>query len=252
MVSVSLSGVTVAYPVPAGGRQRSALAAAARTLSFGRLAQDASGVAYVLALNRVSLDIKSGARVGIIGRNGSGKSTLLKTIAGIVLPQTGVRRVEGSIGCLLNFGAGTDPEKTGAENLKLIGRLYGLRGAELDAAVANAAEFCELGPFLDLPMRTYSSGMSARICFAIATARRSEVLLIDEVIGTGDAHFVGKARRRIETLCEGAGLSVVATHSYDILSAFCDTAVWLDAAEIKAQGPVDEVWAAYSATAAAA
>jgi ABC-type polysaccharide/polyol phosphate transport system ATPase subunit len=249
MAQISLYGATVAYPVVTSARQRSAFASAAtsaaRNLGFGRVGGSGSGVDYVVAVNNLSIQIKNGSRVGLIGRNGSGKSTLLRTMAGIIHPMRGTCDVTGSIGCLLAFGAGLDPEKTGVENLKLIGRLYGLTGAALKTAVEEAAEFTELGPFLQMPVRTYSAGMSARLSFAIATERQAEVMLIDEVIGTGDAHFVHKAVERIKVLCSNSGIVVVATHSYEILKSFCDEAIWMNAGVMRMRGPVDEVWAAY-------
>jgi ABC-type polysaccharide/polyol phosphate transport system ATPase subunit len=250
MAKVEVRGATVAYPLVVSARQQSALAAVATSLSFGRIGRDEGGTQYVIALDKISLSLSDGDRLGLIGRNGSGKSTLLKLLAGIVLPRTGVRDVYGSIGCVLNFGVGVDPEKTGRENLKLVGRLYGLSGAELERAVAEAGEFTELGPYLDLPARTYSSGMSARLGFSIATARKAEILLLDEVIGTGDAHFVNKAVDRVKSMTDHAGIAVVATHSVDILKSFCTQAIWLDAGRIVASGPVEEVWNHYSAAVA--
>lgn len=246
MANIALHGVTVAYPVIVSGRQQSALAAAARTFSFGRIGRGGD-MTYVTALREVSLNIAQGGRVGLIGRNGSGKSTLLRTLAGIITPQSGLVQVQGSLGCLLNLGAGLDGDKSGYENLKLIGRLYGLRGRALADAVEEAADFTELGAFLALPVRTYSSGMTARLSFAIATARHAEIMLIDEVIGTGDAHFVGKAVERVKQLCARSGIVVVASHSLDILHGFCDEVVLMGGGEVLARGPVDEVWPTYAA-----
>ena len=246
MASISLREVTVAYPVIVSGAQQSALAKAARTLSFGRIGKGGD-LTYVVALKQLSLDIGMGARVGLIGRNGSGKSTLLRTLAGIVNPQSGLARIDGSIGCLLNLYAGLDGDKSGYENLKLIGRLYGLQGRELTDAVEEAADFTELGPFLHLPARTYSAGMTARLSFAIATARHAEIMLIDEVIGTGDAHFIGKAVERVKQLCDRSGIVVVATHAPDILHGFCDEAILLDGGQVAERGTVDDVWRAYAA-----
>ncbi|MBN8553777.1 MAG: ABC transporter ATP-binding protein [Caulobacterales bacterium] len=246
MAGLKLYGVTVSYPVVLNSRQRSALANAANTLSFGRYGRGAN-VDYVQALRDVSVDIPQGGRLGVIGRNGSGKSTLLKTAAGIIRPSRGRREVNGKVGCVLNLGAGLDPDKSGLENMRMIARLHGLDGEELDAAVEDAAAFTELEAFLEMPVRAYSSGMGARLNFAIATAQRSDVMIIDEVIGTGDAYFVSKAVDRVRALCDGAGVLMLATHSYAILRDFCDRAIWLDAGRVVAEGNVDEVWEAYYA-----
>lgn len=246
MPNISLNGVTVAYPVVISGRQQSAFAAATQAMSFGRFGRDNHGVDHVVALNNLNLSIKEGSRLGIIGRNGSGKSTLLKTLAGIITPRKGVRVVNGSIGCVLNIGAGLEFEKTGYENMRMIARLYGLNGAALRNAVDEAADFTELGPFLSMPVRTYSSGMMARLCFAMATAQHAEIMLIDEVIGTGDSHFIDKAVARIKTLCANSGIVVVATHARGILDGFCDEAIMMESGAVRLRGSIDEVWELYS------
>jgi ABC-type polysaccharide/polyol phosphate transport system ATPase subunit len=247
MANVDLRGVTVAYPLAVTARQRSAFGAAAAALSFGRLGVAPDGETRVVALNNISLSIKNGTRLGVIGRNGSGKSTLLKTIAGIITPMRGRCVVDGTLGCVLSLGAGMDHERTGYENLRMIALLYGMRGRELATVVEEAADFTELGPFLNLPVRTYSSGMVARLCFAIATARHSEVMIVDEVIGTGDSHFINKAVNRVRTLCESSGIVVLASHSPEIMNGFCEEAIWMDSGVIKARGTVDEVWNNYNA-----
>jgi ABC-type polysaccharide/polyol phosphate transport system ATPase subunit len=245
MANITLSNVTVAYPVSISGIQRSGFAAAANTLSFGRIGRDAGGAQYVVALDNVNLDIKKGVRLGLIGRNGSGKSTLLKTVAGIVPPRFGQRMVDGSIGCLLTLGAGMDGEKSGVDNMRMVARLHGMQGKALDAAVEEAAAFSDLGPYLEMPLRTYSAGMVARVCFAIATAKESDIMLIDEVIGAGDAHFISKAGERIFKLSERANILMLATHSYAILESYCNEVVWMDAGSVRMRGSVSEVYNAY-------
>lgn len=248
MSSIKLNNVTVAYPAPVSNRQKSALAAAANLASFGRFAQDARGVPYVIALDSISLDLKQGSRVGIVGRNGSGKSTLLRTMAGIITPRSGAVTVTGRIGCVMNAYVGMNADASGLENMRMVGHIYGLRGPALDRAIKEAAEFTELGPFLHMPMRTYSAGMAARVGFAMATAEGADVLLIDEVIGAGDQHFIGKAVQRTIQMAERSGVCVLASHGSDIMRAFCDQAIWLDGGTVKAHGPVDEVLRAYDAS----
>ncbi|MGR4865488.1 ABC transporter ATP-binding protein [Caulobacter sp. LARHSG274] len=252
MARITLRNVTAAYPVVVSTSQVSAFAHTAKAMSFGRLARGADRTNYVMALQGVSLDIPDGSRVGLIGRNGSGKSTLLKLLSGIIGPMSGTRTVTGTIGCVLNTSAGLDLDKSGQQNMEFVARLYGLHGGELHRTVAEAADFAELGPYIHMPMRTYSSGMAARVAFAIATAQKSDVMLVDEVIGTGDAHFIDKATARVKAICEDSGISVVATHSEGILRNFATHAIWLDGGVIRAQGLVDEVWERYATEAHAA
>jgi len=247
-----LNDVTVAYPVNITARQQSIFAHAVDKMSsFGRLAKSSSQT-FVLALNGVNLQVQEGARIGLVGRNGSGKSTLLKTMAGIITPRSGVRKTFGSIGCVLNMGSGLEGDRSGIDNLKLIARLYGLDGPEYHRAVEDAADFTELGPYLNFPVRTYSSGMTARLCFAIATARHADIMLIDEVIGTGDAQFVAKAVKRVKDICAKSGAVVIASHSHDVLRDFCDDVVWMDAGKVRESGKLSDVWPAYSNQATAA
>jgi ABC-type polysaccharide/polyol phosphate transport system ATPase subunit len=244
VAKITLRGVTVSYPVVVANRQQSALAAAARGVSFGRIGRGGDAT-YITALRSLSLDVGLGARVGLVGRNGSGKSTLLRTLAGIITPQAGRIEVQGSIACLLSLGAGLDPDKSGYDNLKLIGRLHGMQGKELREAVEEAGDFSELGSFLNMPVRSYSAGMATRLSFAIATSRHADIMLIDEVIGAGDTHFIGKAVQRVRELCAQSGIVVVASHAPDILHTFCDEAILMNAGEVLHRGPVDEVLAAY-------
>jgi len=246
-MKLSLHSATVAYPVNVTARQQSAFAAAARAVSFGQLGRANNMATYVMALNNVSLNVDEGSRIALIGRNGSGKSTLLRTLAGIITPRTGKRFVNGSIGCVLNIGVGLEVDRSGIDNLRMIARLYGMEGRELRNTVDEAADFTELGHFLDLPVRTYSSGMMARLSFSIATARHADIMLVDEVIGAGDAHFVSKAVNRIKDICNKAGALVIASHDQNILSQFCDQAVWMNAGVVRQTGPLDEVWKSYEA-----
>ncbi len=242
---LELSNATVAYPINISSRQQSIFAQAVKHVSFGKLGKSNSDETFIIALNNISMNIAEGSRIGLIGGNGSGKSTLLKTLAGIIYPQFGKRNVNGSIGCLLNLGAGLEHDRSGIENLRMIARLYGLEGADYRNAVDDAAEFTELGNYLNLPVRTYSTGMTARLCFAIATAKHSDIMLIDEVIGTGDVHFVNKAVTRVKEICAKSGAVVIASHSWDVLRDFCDEGMWLNSGKIKSHGKIADVWNEY-------
>lgn len=246
MVSIRLTDVNVQYPIETSARQRSAFAQLA-SVGFSALRGEKSNDSYVHAIKRLNMSISAGARVGLIGRNGAGKSTLLKTIAGVYSPSTGKREVTGKIGCLLSAGAGMDTDVTGMENLKKMALLQGLHGAEAKEVVAAAAAFSELGPYLEMPVRTYSSGMSARLAFAIATSTRTDILVVDEMIGAGDMFFIEKAVRRIEELCNQAGIVVMSSHSYSIVNRFCSEVMLLDAGEVLAFGKIEDVWPQYEA-----
>lgn len=246
MVSIRLSNVNVQYPIEASARQRSAFAQLA-SVGFSALGGKSRAESYVWAIKRLNMSVNAGARVGLIGRNGAGKSTLLKTIAGVYSPTTGSRLVKGKVGCLLSAGAGMDVDVTGLENLKKMALLQGLHGREAREVVRAAADFSELGPYLEMPVRTYSSGMSARLAFAIATSKRTDILVVDEMIGAGDMFFIEKAVRRIEELCDAAGIVIMSSHSHSIVSRFCSEVLLLDAGEPLAFGKIDDVWPQYEA-----
>jgi ABC-type polysaccharide/polyol phosphate transport system ATPase subunit len=248
MSSIDLVNATVAYPVFTAARQQSALAAAADAIGFGKLARSQEGTKYIVALDRVNLSLTSGTRLGLIGRNGAGKSTLLRTLAGMLTPRSGSLRVDGRVGVLFNIGAGLDGDKTGLENLSFIAALQELRGARLREVVDEAADFTELGHFLEMPVRTYSTGMMMRLAFSISTARGADVMLIDEVIGTGDAAFVAKAVNRVKSICDNSGVVVLASHSPVVLAEFCSEAICLERGSIVARGPVDEVSLTYASS----
>jgi ABC-type polysaccharide/polyol phosphate transport system ATPase subunit len=242
---IELTGVRAAYPVIISSTQRSAFASAANTMSFGRVGRMATPADYIFAVNDVSLSLRDGQRLGIMGRNGSGKSTLLRLIAGILPPTAGQRRVDGTLGCVLS-SVGLDPDKTGVQNMRFIGRLYGMSGRQLETALEEAIDFSGLGPYVDMPIRTYSSGMMQRLSYSMATARSADIMLIDEMIGTGDTSFIAKAIERARNICDNAGISVVASHSDQVLRGFSDIGIWMDSGRIRAVGEIDEVIATYT------
>lgn len=245
MTKIELNNVEVSYPVYSSGRQRSILTYAANRASFGRVARDVGEIPVVQALRGVTLSLKEGDRLAIVGRNGSGKSTLLKVCAGLILPDAGALGIAGSRASVLNMAAGFDPDKTGAENVNMIGRLLGVKRSERKALLDDVAEFTELGDFLNLPVRTYSSGMTVRLLFALATSVERDILIVDEVIGAGDALFVEKAAKRIRGMFERAKILVLATHSGEIAAQFCNRAIWMDAGRPLMVGEPHDVWDAY-------
>ena len=200
----------------------------------------------VRALERVSLDLKPGDRVGILGHNGAGKSTLLRLLAGIYEPTRGRRIVEGRISSLFDLMLGFEPDASGWENIRYRGYLQGETPWSMGSKIDAIAEFSELGDFLDMPVRYYSAGMVVRLAFSIATAIEPEILLIDEVLSAGDRQFQEKARMRMREMMARAELLVCVSHDLDSLSALCETGVWMEQGTVRMQGPIDEVIHAYT------
>lgn len=245
MARIELSDIVVRYPLFTTGRQRSILGFAANRASFGRIARDAGDIPVVDALDGVSISLKEGDRLALVGRNGSGKTTMLKVCAGLVLPNSGDAVIQGTRASILNPGAGLDHERTGLENIDFVGRLLGVPKARIKALEEDVAEFTELGEFLALPIRTYSAGMMVRLSFALATSVERDIIIVDELIGAGDAHFVDKAATRVRSLFDRAKILVLATHSGTIVSQLCNQALWLDRGREVMSGAPEEVWDAY-------
>ncbi|MBL8536990.1 MAG: ABC transporter ATP-binding protein [Hyphomonadaceae bacterium] len=246
MAHLTLTDATVTYPVYSSSRQRSILGFAANRVSFGRIARDAGSIPRVDALHGVSFDLKEGDRLALVGRNGSGKSTLLKVCAGLVWPDSGRVEVGGSRASLLSIGAGLDQDISGFDNVEAVARLLGVPKSARKLMQEDVAEFTELGDFLNLPIRTYSAGMMVRLMFALATTVDREILVIDEIIGAGDAHFVEKAAQRIQAMMNRAKILIMATHSGEIAAQMCNKAIWVDAGRAIMTGEPEEVWDAYA------
>lgn len=193
------------------------------------------------ALFGVSLDVRDGEVLALLGANGAGKTTLLRTLAGVYEPVGGRLEVAGSIGSLIDPAAGMDAESTGRENIVLRGLFRGMSEAECNAMADEVGQFSGLGEFLDVPVRTYSAGMSVRLAFAVATLMEPEILLMDEWFLAGDADFMQRARARLEQLVRKAEVLVLATHDMNIVRAWCTRAIRLEGGRIVADGPVAEV-----------
>jgi ABC-2 type transport system ATP-binding protein len=193
------------------------------------------------ALREVSFDLVHGESLAVIGPNGAGKSTLLQVLAGIILPSEGSVEVDGLISSLLTLGAGFDQELTGRENIRLAGAFLGIQGREMAERTPGIIEFADLGPFIDAPIRTYSSGMRARLGFSIATAVDPDILLLDEVLATGDEVFRAKSKARVLELVRQAKGVVFVTHDMNWVVEFCNRAILLQKGRIVAEGDPAEV-----------
>jgi lipopolysaccharide transport system ATP-binding protein len=206
----------------------------------GRFGQDSRRRPVVQALREISFTLRSGDRLGLIGRNGSGKTTLLRALSGIYQPSNGSLSMEGRLTSLLDPGQGMNMELTGRENIRLRGLFLAMPKAEIARLESDVEDFAEIGEFIDLPVRNYSSGMVVRLAFAMATAIHPEILLMDEWILAGDAAFMEKAKRRVEAMVRHADILILASHSSGIIAEWCNRLIWLDEGKIAADGkPLD-------------
>lgn len=193
------------------------------------------------ALRDISFEVEKGDRVGIIGLNGAGKSTLLKIISGVMKPTEGNLEIKGKLVPLLELGAGFDPDYTGRENVFLNGAMLGYTKEFLEKKYEEIVEFAEIEKFMDVPLKNYSSGMRARLGFAIATMVEPEILVLDEVLSVGDAKFKEKSQQRIMSLFDKGVTVLFVSHSAEDVRHMCNKAIWLERGKIVMQGEVNEV-----------
>jgi lipopolysaccharide transport system ATP-binding protein len=225
-VSISCRDLTLRFPVY-GVDAKSLKKSLAKITVGGRLGRS-HGATEVTAIAGLNLELKAGDRLGLVGHNGSGKTTLLRALSGAYEPDEGAIEVQGHIAALLDLGLGIDPSASGYENIRLRGRIAGLSSREIDERMDEIAEFSGLGPFLAMPVKTYSAGMQARVAFAAATAVEADVLLMDEWIAVGDADFQKIAHKRLLKLVERAGILVLASHDVELLRLYCNKVMRLE------------------------
>jgi ABC-2 type transport system ATP-binding protein/lipopolysaccharide transport system ATP-binding protein len=245
MAEIELNGVSLEFPLYSGG-SRSLKKAVLWRGSGGKIARDATDRVVVRALDGIDLKLRHGDRVGLIGPNGAGKTTLLRVLAGVYEPHVGRIRIDGKVSPLFDITLGIDPEATGYENIHFRGLFLGLKPWEIQAKAEEIATFSELGEYLHMPVRTYSAGMMIRLAFAASTAVNPDILLMDEWIGAGDAHFLRKAEDRLHSMVNSASVMVIATHSQEILRKLCNRLLLVDQGRIAQDGPVDDVLEAYA------
>lgn len=211
----------------------------------GKLDADPNGRVMVRALTDISFSLKDGERVGLVGHNGAGKSTMLRALSGVYAPSRGTALLDGEIGSLIDISLGINPEATGRENVFIRGQLLGLTKSEIAARYNEIVEFAELGDFMEMPVRTYSSGMHLRLAFAVSTVVRPEILLMDEWLSVGDENFKHKAEERLAALVDATKILVIASHSRELIEKTCNRVIWLEHGQVKMDGSVAEVVPAY-------
>ena len=246
MAKIELRSVQVGYPVFSAGRQESLFSNVVNKASFGVIGRSSMAATEIKALRGISFSLRDGDRLGIIGANGSGKTTLLKTLAGITWPQEGLLDIQGKVSSIISMGVGLDHERTGYQNIDFVCRLFSIDKDEREAIAQDIATFTELGEFLNLPTRTYSSGMLVRLSFALATSIPGDILVVDEVLGAGDAAFQARAAQRTKERYADTSIFVMATHSPGALVEYCNYCIWLDRGQIVDHGTPEEIWERYA------
>ena len=220
MAHIIFDKVTLQYPLY-NSRSMSLRNHLVRIGTGGLISQDSKDIVTIKALDQVSFALQDGDAIGLVGHNGAGKTTMLRTMAGIYKPISGRVDIQGSVSTIIDLGAGLDPELSGYENINRMGMLLGSTLADMESRLDDIERFTELGEFLSMPVRTYSSGMMMRLMFAVATSVRPEILLIDEMFSTGDADFQQKARERMAELIDAAKIFVFASHEPELIRTFC-------------------------------
>lgn len=227
MAGIVARNLVVEFPMY-WGRSRSLKNTFIRAATGGLLARDAADRVVIQALNDLSFEFREGDRVGIVGHNGSGKSTLLRTIAGAYEPVSGTVDVTGKLATMLSITLGMDTESTGYENIFLRAIIMGLTRREIEPLVDEICEFAELGDYIHMPMRAYSSGMSMRLAFAISTCIPADIILMDEWMSVGDAEFSRKSQSRLQAMVDQARILILASHDEHLIRKNCNKIMHLD------------------------
>jgi lipopolysaccharide transport system ATP-binding protein len=207
----------------------------------GVLTAQRGGHISIEALKNLDLEISAGDRLGIMGHNGSGKSTLLRLLSGIYEPSSGKIERSGSISSLVDISLGINAESTGRENIFLRGKLMGLSKKEIDEKIDEIIQFSELGDYINLPVRIYSSGMLLRLAFSVSTSITADILIMDEWLSVGDGAFAERASNRLRELVDSSEILVIASHTRSLIEETCNKVVWLEHGVIKKVGTVEEI-----------
>ncbi|PRW63021.1 galactan export ABC transporter ATP-binding subunit Wzt/RfbE [Actinopolyspora mortivallis] len=242
MVSIDVWNAAVDFPI-FDAKSRS-LKKTVLGKTGGKIGTD-NKVPIIEALHDINLSLRHGQRVALVGHNGAGKSTLLRLLSGIYEPTRGHARIEGKVAPVFDLGVGMDPEISGLENIIIRGLFLGMSRKQMEKRIDDIADFSELGRYLEMPLRTYSTGMRVRLALGVVTSIDPEILLLDEGIGAVDSEFLDKAKGRLTELVKRSGLLVFASHSDEFLAELCDSAIWMEKGGIKEQGSLREVLTHY-------
>lgn len=243
MAHIIFEHVNIDFPIY-NAKNRSLKNTVMQAATGGKVSFGAEGT-VIRSLEDVSFEIHEGERVGLIGHNGAGKSTLLRALSNVYAPTAGRAEIVGEIGSLVDIGLGIDGEATGRENIFIRGALLGLKRKDVEERFDEVVEFSELGEFINMPVRTYSSGMHLRLAFAVATIIRPEILLMDEWLSVGDAAFNEKAEKRLKDLVQSSRILVIASHSRELIEKTCSRVMWFEHGHLKMDGNSRKVCAAY-------
>ena len=243
MAHIIFEHVNIDFPIY-NAKNRSLKNTVMQAATGGKVSFGAEGT-VIRSLEDVSFEIHEGERVGLIGHNGAGKSTLLRALSNVYAPTAGRAEIVGEIGSLVDIGLGIDGEATGRENIFIRGALLGLKRKEIEERFDEIVEFSELGEFINMPVRTYSSGMHLRLAFAVATIIRPEILLMDEWLSVGDAAFNEKAENRLNDLVQSSRILVIASHSRELIEKTCNRAMWFEHGRLKLDSDPNTVCRAY-------
>lgn len=235
MASVEMNDVSVDFAIY-NANARSLKQRLLKVATGGQIAADSDGRVVVRALSGINLHLRDGDRVGLLGHNGAGKSTLLRVLSGVYVPTSGMARIVGLAGSLIDISLGIDPEATGRENIYVRGSLLGMSKKEINDRIDEIIEFSELGDFIDMPLRTYSTGMHMRLAFSVSTVVRPEILIMDEWLSVGDEGFKQKAEDRMKDLVQSTNILIIATHSRHLAEQTCNRLIWLEHGKIRIDG----------------
>lgn len=244
MALIKFENVCVDFPIY-NANSRSLKKQLIQAVTGGQLRKEESGRVVISVLKKLTFTLQDGARVGLLGHNGAGKSTLLRLLNNVYFPSSGQALIGGTTGSLIDISLGTDPEATGRENIYLRGALLGMTKSEINRSVNEIIEFSELGNFIDMPLRTYSTGMHLRLAFSVSTIVCPEILLMDEWLSVGDEGFKQKAEKRLSELVQATNILVVASHSKQLILNTCNRVIWLEHGQIRMDGDAQEVCTAY-------
>jgi lipopolysaccharide transport system ATP-binding protein len=244
MTSMHLEHVTVDFPIY-NAKGRSLKNQVFSLATGGTIGSNSDGHVIIRGLEDVSLSLTEGERLGLVGHNGSGKTTLLRVLSGVYHPSGGRIVISGKCTSLINISLGIDPEASGRENIAIRGALLGFKKSDLASHQKDIEDFSELGSFLDMPVRTYSTGMQLRLAFAISTVIQPEILIMDEWLATGDQGFQEKANDRLHDLVNKTKILIIASHSRDLLLKNCTRIIWLEHGKVRMDADAEAVANAY-------